>query len=195
MVNRHNNWLTLSEQYLKTSKLIMSQCRTNKNAWAVISDNPIKWEDYFEKTQWSDFNTLVPSLFLLQHGLELLVKGLLVMLNIDFGREHDLNALIEKFNNNSYIESEFLEIIIDYAGINPENPILKDFVNLNQELSKSSIHVKFRYPEFKGKETDFSPFRYRGTELLEHIDQIIDDIDKIIEMSLKIVRKYEKSLS
>src|SRR5690606_2951448 len=92
---KHNGWISLAEQYLKTSKLIMEQIVIHKNKWFMIDDKPIEWENYSEATKWSDFNTFVPALFLMQHGIELIVKGLFTMISIEIEQTHSVVRMIK----------------------------------------------------------------------------------------------------
>lgn len=182
-------WIVLSGQYLKTSKLIMEQIRANENRWVIVDDWPIEWTDYFEKTKWSDFNTFVPSLFLMQHGLELLIKGLYLWFEkSEIDKNHKLNNLIIALAEDARIDSQLIELFNDYCGNSPKNKIIKEFNKLNKHLSTNNIHVNLRYPENQGNTIDFSPFRYKTSELLPHIDRFITDIDKIYDLALKTIR-------
>jgi len=93
----------------------------------MISDSKIEWDEYFEATKWSDFNTFVPSLFLLLHGLELLLKGMVIFIGKEIEANHKTKNLISVLESDSRINKEFLETVSKYVGENPSSKIMKDF--------------------------------------------------------------------
>lgn len=70
MENNYNSWISLSFNFLDTSKAILTENIKNRNTWCMMSDTNIDFNDYLEKTKWSDFNTLIPTMFVLLHGIE-----------------------------------------------------------------------------------------------------------------------------
>lgn len=187
-MENYYHWLTLSEQYLKTSRLIMEQIRSHKNKWFMIDDKPIEWNDYFEATKWSDFDTFVPSLFLMQHGLELLLKGLSIWSGVEVKKTHNVACIIQKLKTDSRIDKNLLELLDLYTGENPKSRIMRKFMKVNEHIRIDRLHIELRYPESSGHETDFSAFRYKETKLLNELNTIISDIDSIIKITLEIIR-------
>ncbi|WP_251554005.1 hypothetical protein [Neobacillus muris] len=192
--NNHNIWFSLSEQYLKTSKLIMEQIRTNNNKWFMIEDHPIEWDQYFEATKWSDFNTLVPSIFLMQHGLELLLKGFMKMYGEQIPRNHkNMDQMLGVLRKQHKFNDGLIDLMSKYSGSSPKNKLFTEFNKLNKRLNSSNFHVNIRYPEEQnGNEIDFSPFRYKESSLLSELDRMIQDIDIILIETVELVRNYER---
>jgi hypothetical protein len=186
------SWITLAEQYIKTSKLIMEQIVANQNKWFMIDDKPIELEQYFEETKWSDFNTLVPSLFLLIHGLELLLKGIAIWCGKTPKYEHNTANLIDLIKGDPRINSEFINIVCRYVGEKPSNRLIVKFLKINN-FCADSLHIDIRYPENKYKLTDFSLLRYKEKHIIKDIECIIKDIDKLYRLALKIIRQSEIS--
>lgn len=190
MKNNYGHWICLSFQFLDTSKAIIEETISSKNKWCIISDNPIDFDDYFEKTKWSDFNTLVPSIFLFLHGTELLMKGLISYYNSDVKFDHNSNKFIALLKSNN-IDIDLISILEKYVGENPSNRIIKEFIDINNNITPNKLHIDIRYPQnTKGEiiETDFSPFRYQTTSILPELKDIVLDIDTIKEKSLSIIR-------
>ncbi len=181
------HWFTLADQYLRTSKLIMEQIKNCKNKWFMIEDKPIEWDAYFEATKWSDFNTFVPSLFLLEHGIELLLKGIYVWAGNEIIENHKLNDILFTLKKDERISEKFFQILDNYIGDNPKNKMIKEFTKMNKHLATNNLHVALRYPEKHGTETDFAPFRYKEEALLNDIDAITSDIDMIIALTVQLV--------
>lgn len=188
MYNNYGHWISLSEQFLKTSKLIIEQIIQSKNKWVVLDDKPIELENYFELTKWSDFNTLVPSIFLLMHGLELLVKGLVAFCDGVIKYDHKISDMISFLYNDPRIDNDLITTLEIYIGLSPSNALVKEFLRINKNIKSNNIHVDIRYPEKGNSQTDFSSFRYKGEPLIKELSSIISDIDKIYSKTLKIIR-------
>lgn len=188
MKNNYGHWISLAEQYLKTSKLIMEQIIQHENKWFMIDDKPIKWEEYFEKTKWSDFNTFVPSIFLLIHGFELLIKGLVLYCGGSIKNEHDVTKMMDFLRNDSRIDNELIRQLEGYIGLSPSNVIIQEFISVNNHLRTDKLHIDIRYPQNNKGETDFSPLRYKEKSLISDIEVIVSEIDRIYSKALSVTR-------
>lgn len=192
IMKNYDNWFALAEQYLTTSKLIMEQIIANENMWIMISDEPIEMAAYNEATKWSDFNTLTPALFLLEHGIELLLKGLLLWSGNDYEINHNVNEIIETLKKDRRINKDLFCLLDNYVGSSPKRDIIKDFLQINEHIKANRLHIELRYPESsKGKENVFSPFKYGESDSLMEIEEICSDISSILSLSIQSVRKYE----
>lgn len=187
-MNLYSNWIILAEQYLKTSRLVMEQIVVNQNKWFMIDDEPIPWEKYLEETKWSDFNTFVPSLFLLIHGLELLLKGMVKWSEKEASYDHNVSYLIKVLSEDRRIDPKFINIVSKYIGDNPTNSVIHKFLTLNENINSNKLHVNIRYPQYKTKATDFSPMRYKEKNLINEIKIIIKEVDELYKIALEIIR-------
>lgn len=187
MKNNYGHWISLSFQFLDTSKTIIEETIASENKWCIIDDKPIDFDNYLEKTKWSDFNTLVPSIFLFLHGLELLMKGLISYYDNDIPKNHKVSSLLNTLKSNN-IDNELISTLEKYVGENPSNSIIKEFIGINNNFNSNNIHINIRYPEGKQGETDFSPLRYQTQDIIPKLESIVLNIDTIKYKSLKIVR-------
>jgi hypothetical protein len=71
------HFLTLASKYLILVQNILNESIKIGNKHFVTDG------DYSENTRWSDFNIFIPTLFNFYHGLELLMKGLILIENPD----------------------------------------------------------------------------------------------------------------
>lgn len=188
----HDIWLILAEQYLNTSKNIMQQIVNCGNPWIMISDQPIEPQDYAEYVKWSDFNSLVPSMFLLMHGIELMLKGLVIwsdgsLLNYD----HNPAILIDILNKDERITPSYLAMISKYVGAGDKNKLIADFREINNIVDSSSIHVTLRYPDSRNDKAsiDFSSFQYKEQDIMLDLTIMINDIESMLFMTNEIIRK------
>ncbi|MGD8307721.1 MAG: hypothetical protein PVF17_13770, partial [Ignavibacteria bacterium] len=72
---RSLSFWTMSFYYLNLTLTIFEKTIENNNIWVVVDDSPITEHNYREKTKFSDFNIMIPSLLSFYHGIELLLKG------------------------------------------------------------------------------------------------------------------------
>jgi len=185
----YKKWILLSEKYLKTSLAVLRKNVEQGNPAFLISDTEINNGDLEVATEWSDMNTLVPSLFLMFHGFELLLKGILMYKDINFNYNHNSVELCEKLVD---VPLEFKSLISEYISYEPSNPLVKRFLDINNELDPKRIHIDIRYPSNKEIDRiDFSTLEYNDKDILGDLEQIISDIEDIYILGLRIVRGKE----
>jgi len=185
----------------------MKMMVSTKNKWVVIKDyddaldkldertrlNVIS-KRYRNDTEWSDFNTLIPALFLLIHGLELAAKGLLVFLNHDLSTNHDLMGILGKLENIDSMDKKLIAKMYNMLGFDTENSLMNKFVSSNNVIQAKSIHVDIRYP-FPKKDTtpiNFEMFKYNQDDLIPEIEEIILSIDDFYDEYLNYIRTEKK---
>jgi hypothetical protein len=117
------------------------------NAVAIFSTNlneSDSWQNYELKTKWNDNNIGVPILFNFYHGLELYMKGLLELKNIEVASTHNLKSLFETKKANETLYSEPLVSLLSQHIL--DSKIEKSFFEPNG-LSMSDFYICFRYPK------------------------------------------------
>lgn len=190
MKNNYGNWISLAEDYLRTSKLIMNETIKYENKWVVVSDSSISLEEYEERTKWSDFNTLIPAIFLLLHGYELLLKGVCLKSGIDIKTNHKLDYMIRNLENMNIIDKEFITLLKKYVGDSPSNVLINNFLDINNNITAKDIHVNIRYPITKknNDETDFSMLKYKQGDLVRELETMVSDNTNIFQLALDFIR-------
>ena len=95
--NLARHFLTLSETYFFLVRNVLEENVKQGNLHLVTLDKEISEEEYDEMTKWSDFN-IFPILFNFYHGLELLMKGFLILTdNYKLKIDHDLEKALNDF--------------------------------------------------------------------------------------------------
>lgn len=117
----------------------------NKNLITSVykEETADNWMFYEEKTKWNDQNIGIPILFNFYHGLELFMKGLLELKNINFDTNHNLHQLYQVIKDNEQvfdkkIVNRLKKKIFDFEE-------LKDFFNDNK-INVSKFYDCFKYP-------------------------------------------------
>ena len=83
------SFLILSENYLSLARNALEVPIEQGNVFVVIKDHKISEKELTEETKWSDFKIMVPILYNFYHGLELLMKGFLILI-----KDYNLEKLI-----------------------------------------------------------------------------------------------------
>ena len=190
VIKDYLNYLRLSQQYLITSQLILQELRKNRNVNYVVSDKEIKDEEFWEITKWSDSNTLTPALFILRHGMELLVKGLSGWAEIEHPKNHHVEDMLKIIKNDKRFKDDLIKLISLYVGSGKKQALLQKFGDNNKLKNlDSSLNEALRYPALlrENKEVDFSSLLCQQSIILPDIDNIIDDIENILREASKMV--------
>jgi len=93
---------TVSFQYLMLVENVVREAVVRGNIWVMTKaweDGEITPKEYEEKTRWSDHKLIIPLLFNLYHGIELLAKGfLLAAPNQNVKPKHSIGKLCRQFS-------------------------------------------------------------------------------------------------
>ncbi|HCU48004.1 TPA: hypothetical protein DIC39_03025 [Patescibacteria group bacterium] len=170
-------FLTLGINFLNLVENIFSETIKQGNAHFIIGDEFIDEKSYDQKTKWSDFRILPPTLFIFYHALELIMKGLEILENHEPKPTHSLNDLYSKIRINEQIPVAIKNIFgkhIDEKFLSSND--IKNFLDTNA-LSIDDLYEAFRYPTDKNfnEVYKYLALKYRGRKLLPYIELIIED--------------------
>jgi hypothetical protein len=151
----------------------------NGNRHIVTSDKDITPDDYEQKTKWSDFRIIIPILFNFYHGLELVLKGIL-LLNKDIKSDHNLIALLDEVKSDNRYPKNIVDILEKYINVNKIHPILETFIKEN-DININDLYMFLRYPLDKKFEKNISYFKLKYKEglALPYFSDIIKDSEEI----------------
>ena len=144
-------------------------------------------DKYEQQTRWSDFNIGVPILFNFYHGLELMLKGLI----LEYGqslesKDHKLSQLLIKLKSGDSVPSDkIIQIFEKYVNHGPFFEFFK-----SNDLNTDNFYELLKYPESK-KNKQFRFYEIRGTEErgLACFREIRLDIQKLREEIIKWNKK------
>jgi len=196
----NNNKLDISLHFLKLSHNYLSLVRNalevaieKGNVFVVIKDHEISEKELTEETKWSDFNIIVPILYNFYHGLELLMKGFLILMkDYNLKKTHDIKKLLNDFCINYKKEIEIIKLLNKYADMNLMPKILSKFLKENK-INVDEFYVFLRYPFDKRNEKKFSYYQLYGNDEkgLNLFKEIVSDIDILIPKIVKLYREKE----
>jgi len=187
------NFLILSHNYLSLVRNALEEAIKQGNVFVVIKKHEISEKELTEETKWNDFNIIVPILYNFYHGVELLIKGFLILIN-DYNLKitHDIRTLLNDFCNNYNKEIEIIRLLNKYFDISLMPEILSKFLKENK-INVNEFYIFLRYPFDVRNKKKFIYYQLHGNEEegLNLFKEIVSDIDILIPKIVKLYREKE----
>ena len=167
---------TVSFEYLMLVENVAREIAAQGNNWIIVDDYPIEEAEYEERTRWSDHCIIIPLLFNLYHGIELLAKGFLLADGC-MRAGHKLLKLRQLFSEKYPDERELNSFFAKYTDPQSMSPILKEFLDSNH-LGFQDLYEALRYPS----DPNFNAFnsyinlKYKGKDGIEFFNGLQQDI-------------------
>ncbi|WP_274475610.1 HEPN domain-containing protein [Mangrovimonas aestuarii] len=168
------NFTSIGFNFLQLSINAIEEMNKQGNATSIFMDGNLSDEDaeleFAERTKWNDLNIGIPILFNFFHGIELILKGLIIHCGGELvGKNHKLTNLLENLKNTPNAPSDSL---IEHFKNVLHNNELSDFFTLNNK-TVDSFYILFKYPEEKnGESIKFYQIRGKQKEGLIRFNQI-----------------------
>jgi HEPN domain-containing protein len=190
------HFLDLSHKYLQLSANLIGEMIKNENACVLVSNYTKEvniHKEHDKKTEYSDFNIMVPLLFNLYHGLELYIKGLMLLLGKKPELKHSIDELLLDFENDPY---ELSKILAKYIELPTKISFIKAYCEINSINTSHEFYMNLRYPSDRLFENpiEYYQLKYHGEDIIDELKEINKDIEHLIKMSIKNHRdKYKSS--
>lgn len=194
-----DNRFLVAEQYLNTSKNLLDLMIINKNQKVIITkitdEKTIDIDDIFGNLKNSSIFTIIPTIFLFYQGMELIIKGFVLIKQKDVKSSHDIQKLFIEFKKYYLEEKNIITILERY--INKLLPFLKKFNEDNNITNSKDFYNALRYPEGNGKNIksiDYYALKYyKNEEFIPQITEFSNDIKALIEYSNNLFSRIKKS--
>jgi len=191
--------LTLSIKYLSLVKNVVGENVKQGNShiidpYIITGNETIDAKKYKEITKWSDFNISSPILFNFYHGLELVLKGLLVLKkDYDLETRHHIEKLFREFKKNYNEREELISILDKYLTPRLMPSFLANCLRDNN-IQINNLYEFFRYPFDKKfqKEHNYFKLKYREKDGLSFFKELEGDIDTLLNEIVKLYRETKK---
>jgi hypothetical protein len=168
------------------------------NTWFMAKD----WEDgeitadeYAEGTRWSDHTLIIPLLFNLYHGIELLVKGFLLVAPDQMVKpRHSIGRLCRQFSREYPDETELNDFFAKFTDDQRLPALLADFLKDNG-LTLNDLYQAVRYPSDQDFQTlrKYVELKYQGEEGLPFFQELVDDIKAVRVSAVRLGRSLEST--
>ena len=160
-VEKARNFLGIGFQYLDLSQKVALEIAKSGNVWMFVqegTDFERMDKEYEEAVYWSDHKLVIPVLFNFYHGVELMLKGLLLLSKDEF-KNHKLSAMLEKTKEH-YNGAEFINYLEKYISRSSMPDILQLFFDISS-MKVDEWYQALKYPEsMKGKKYAYSSLKY-----------------------------------
>lgn len=190
--NKALKYWEISFMYIQLAQRVAENTLSTGNPIGVISDIEISDEEFLSKTQWSDFNVILPLLFNFYHGIELLLKGFLIVKKKEVKKTHRLSELLTEFNKhfpNHSIYSAMSRYIFQDQLIEP----LRTFCS--GSITMDEFYQSLKYPENKkGILYQHRPLIYQNKRGLRFFKQLVRDIRRIQHAAPELAKTLCPSL-
>lgn len=162
-------------QFLHLVESVLNESLEQKNNNWYHGD-PISSEDFDYKTRWADLNLIRPVLFNFYHGLELLMKGLLLTVGQQVSPNHRLDKLLKDVTASRDIPKDIKATLQEHLDSKGLLEPMKSFTNQNN-IPFSKLYEYLRYPLNKEESQfpDYDVFEYQGEKLLPYFEKVIKD--------------------
>lgn len=189
------NYLTIGLQYLHLVENVVQKTIEYNNCWLVESNAEISWDDYDAKTKWSDHRIIIPVMFNLFHGIELTLKGLLMLSTFNRKANHKISKLVNSIAK-LYKNSKILDFYFKYTKMNNIPEPLRSFFSKSC-ISVNEYYQAFKYPENfeNNKEYMHIELKYKGNEGLNFYQDLYKDINIFIKELVKLVNSKKSELT
>ncbi len=184
---------TMSFNYLQLVEAVVNETIKQGNIYTVISDKPIDCEEYESHVKWSDFNIVVPVIYNFYHGLELVLKGFILLQRTEnLKLDHDIEKLFKEFTQLYSDETPIICILKKYISNCPTIEPLKRFFSQNG-ISSNRFYEALRYPCDKNINNSFEHIflKYNGKEGINFFETLKNDISNLQKLFVTLGRSYE----
>jgi hypothetical protein len=186
---------TASFQYLMLVENAAREIVAHGNTWIMMrdfGDGPITSEEYAEGTRWSDHTTVIPVLFNLLHGIELLIKGFMLTDPGDDPKQaHDIIDLCSRFSHRFPNEAVLNGFFHRYTCERAMPDILKRFLRDNR-IDIRSVYQSLRYPSPNFRfMRDNSALKYHGEEGVHVFSHLQTEILEVRKSAVALGRALE----
>jgi HEPN domain-containing protein len=186
---------TAAFQYLILAENVSRETASQGNIWVMsrdFGDGPITHREYAEGTRWSDHTIIIPLVFNLLHGIEVLVKGfLLVDPEEVIKKQHNICNLRERFRQKYPDQTILTEFLDKYTSEDHMPELMKRFLEENG-LQIETLYQALRYPspDFTIMCT-YSSLKYQGEKGTRFFTELHEDIGSLRVAAVKLGRSLE----
>ena len=187
------SFFTVSFQFFSLVQNALKETINQGNKWVLISDKEISFEEYADKTSWSDHQVIIPILFNFYHGLELFIKSLLQFdPHFELKAKHSIEGLSSKFLKDNPKEKDLCNFLKKYTHIGQLPKILKDFL-IDNNLTINKLYEALRYPTDPSFSIirSYLPVKYKGEEGIEFFKSLLCDIEQARKAAVAYGRSFE----
>lgn len=182
------SYFAIGEKFFNLSHLSSMEMVKSGNNLFVISDKPISHNEYYEKTKWSDLEVSIPILFNFYHGIELTLKGCIVLQDRKVDQTHKFSSLIDCLSVDSKNE-RLLNKIKSYTTELDKNSVVGRFL-IDNKLDIDNWYEALKYPFISNKQkvacTSFISLKCGGKSTAPFWSDIASASKEIVALAVQL---------
>ncbi len=186
---------TASFQYLRLVENVAQETVSSGNLWVMTRDftaGGITEEEYANATKWSDHTIIIPLLFNLLHGIELLVKGFILVDPAEtIEKQHNIGELCKRFRV-MYPDQDTLNQFFERYTTDDRAPELLQHFRIDNGLSMNGLYQALRYPshDFNSMRI-YASLKYKGGSGTKFFSELVNDIRQTRVAAVALSRALE----
>ena len=187
---------TVSVEYLMLVENVASEIVTHGNPWFMMKDSKcgeFTTKEYDDATCWSDHTLIIPLLFNLYHGIELLMKGFLfAAADQNVEPIHTIDKLCHQFRGVYPKETELIDFFTKFTDKQRLPALLLGFLNDNS-LTPNDLYQAVRYPSDRSSQTlrKYMGLKCQGKDGIPFFRELVEDIKAIRVAAVRLGRSLE----
>jgi hypothetical protein len=187
---------TVSFQYLMLVENVARETVSSLNPLGLTklrSEGPITEDELSEAIRWSDQTLVIPLLFNLYHGIELLVKGfLLITPGVKVKLRHGPQRLCREFCAAYPNEIELNAFLQKYTEESQLPPLLREFLRDNA-LTLDELYQALRYPSDQNLVDlrRYVQLKYKGQGGVPFFHELHEGIKSIRPLAVRLGRSLK----
>lgn len=185
---RSETYWSMGEQFWVLVQGICKIIVDNRNASGAVLLNKMitlkEEKEIQENSKRSDMYMVIPLLFNFYHGVELMLKGLVLFAEGPKQKpEHNLIQLQERFAKHYPNQNRLIAYFAKYLDKSQMPGLLQAFLNGNN-LTVNRFYESFRYPANKDLSQEYMYFtlKYKGSEGINFYETLADDISEMMRL-------------
>jgi len=182
----------VSQQYIQAALNLIAGMLYNGNPHAVVLDHYISEEEFKEGLRISSESIILPTLFCLYQGIELILKGFINKKGkLEQDDLHKGEMLCNRFSKLYMEEIELGKLFNKFLNTPPE--FIKEYMQLNNITDIIGFYNSLRYPDKKNREIYNYDFLTNpdNEKFLPQIKELNQDIEQLLILSVKLFHTLE----
>lgn len=184
MKQRARTYFILADQYFETSVLLLKTLIKNGNENIGIGKSMEEAErKMLENVLVSDITLFIPTLLNCYQSMELFIKGILLLNNVEIQENHEVSNMIKQLEKIYTRQSDIYKSINSFYKHQIE--IIKNFNADNKITTTKDLYEALRYPEKNKNKFSYDALKYNGDEGIMQFSIILKKMQRVKSIIIK----------
>jgi len=187
----NKSWFYVAAQYVQASMNLLDGMINTGNRKIAISDHEMSDDEVNEQLRYSSQSIILPALFCLYQGIELILKGF-VSYKSDHKPTHSFEKLLTQFLTHYDTECALSELF--FKLIKSPVEFIAQYKDTNKIKDMGSLYNTLRYPDMNKKNVNYDLLlHFDNQKFMFQVRGLGIDINRLLTLSVELFRKLEDS--